>query len=133
LQAVITLLKSNFTNPDTVSELSRATVEGLMVRLPRGVILVPGRRVRRSKSQGIYARFGKSHRLSPPRVAQRRESQAIDKAWALCREKGRRLIGDLPSQGTNDLQWPRNLRSDFAGGKPLFTLRNLPRQTTVNF
>ncbi len=45
LQAVITLLKSNFTNPDAITdtELNRATVEGLMVRLPRGVILLPSK------------------------------------------------------------------------------------------
>src|SRR5437762_8639053 len=43
LQAVITLLKSNFTDPDAITdtELNRATVEGLLVRLPRGVILLP--------------------------------------------------------------------------------------------
>ena len=36
LQAVITLLKSNFVNPDAITdtELSRATVEGLTARLP---------------------------------------------------------------------------------------------------
>src|SRR5438445_5551980 len=45
LQAVITLLKSNFTNPDAITdtELNRATVEGLLVRMPRGVILLPGK------------------------------------------------------------------------------------------
>ena len=45
LQAVITLLKSNFTNPDAFTdiELNRATVEGLLVRLPRGVILLPAK------------------------------------------------------------------------------------------
>jgi Peptidase family S41 len=45
LQAVISLLKSNFTNPDalTDTELNRATVEGLTTRMPRGVILLPGK------------------------------------------------------------------------------------------
>src|SRR5437016_3098511 len=45
LQAVITLLKTNFTNPDAITdtELNRATVEGLIVRLPRGVMLLPAR------------------------------------------------------------------------------------------
>src|SRR6516162_6484417 len=45
LQAVIALLKSNFTNPDAITdtELNRATVEGLLVRLPRGVMLLPGK------------------------------------------------------------------------------------------
>src|ERR1700757_4564867 len=45
LQAVMTLLKSNFTDPDAITdtELNRATVEGLLVRLPRGVMLLPGK------------------------------------------------------------------------------------------
>src|SRR5256886_16296488 len=45
LQAVITLLKSNFTDPDAITdtELSRATVEGLLVRLPRGVMILPNK------------------------------------------------------------------------------------------
>src|ERR1043165_6424004 len=42
LQAFITLLKANFTDPDAITdtELSRATVEGLLVRLPRGITLL---------------------------------------------------------------------------------------------
>src|SRR5436190_18231189 len=42
LQVFITLLKANFTNPDAITdtELSRATVEGLLVRLPRGITLL---------------------------------------------------------------------------------------------
>src|SRR3989442_10857832 len=42
LQAVITLLKSNFTDPDAIAdtELNRATVEGLLARLPRGIPLL---------------------------------------------------------------------------------------------
>src|SRR5215469_17809414 len=45
LQALITLLKANFTNPDAITdtELSRATVEGLLVRLPRGISLLPAK------------------------------------------------------------------------------------------
>src|SRR5438094_9790899 len=39
-QAVITLLKSNFTSPDAISdtELNCATIQGPMVRLPHGVM-----------------------------------------------------------------------------------------------
>src|SRR2546421_8400552 len=46
LQAVISLLKSNFTNPDALSdlELNRATVQGLMDRLAHGVMLLPNRK-----------------------------------------------------------------------------------------
>src|SRR5438876_7092855 len=45
LQAVVTLLKANFTDPDAITdtELTRATVQGLIVRLPRGVMLLPGK------------------------------------------------------------------------------------------
>src|SRR3954468_14754203 len=45
LLAFITLLKANFTDPDSITdtELNRATVEGLLVRLPRGIILLPGK------------------------------------------------------------------------------------------
>src|ERR1700756_937728 len=45
LQAAITLLKNNFTNPDAIdeTELNRATLEGLLARHPRGLMLLPGR------------------------------------------------------------------------------------------
>src|SRR4030095_4255167 len=45
LQAFITLLKANFTDPEAITEteLSRATVEGLLVRLPRGITLLAGK------------------------------------------------------------------------------------------
>src|SRR6516225_6171160 len=45
LQAFITLLKGNLTDPDAITdtELNRATVEGLLVRLPRGITLLPGK------------------------------------------------------------------------------------------
>src|SRR3984893_6576254 len=42
LQAAITLLKNNFTNPDliTETELNRATLEGLLARLNHGLMLL---------------------------------------------------------------------------------------------
>ena len=45
LQAFITLLKSNFTEPDAITDtkLNRATVQGLLARLPRGITLLPGK------------------------------------------------------------------------------------------
>ena len=43
LQAAITLLKNNFTNPDAINEteLNRATLEGLLMRQSRGIMLLP--------------------------------------------------------------------------------------------
>jgi hypothetical protein len=45
LQAALALLKSNFTNPDalTDAELNRATLAGLLVRMPGGLMLLPNR------------------------------------------------------------------------------------------
>jgi len=45
LQAAIALLKSNFTNPDAITdtELNRATLAGLLVRMPGGLMLLPNR------------------------------------------------------------------------------------------
>src|SRR5213076_2007879 len=43
LRAAIALLKSNFTNPDAITdtELNRATLAGLLVRMPGGLMLLP--------------------------------------------------------------------------------------------
>jgi len=45
LQAVISLLKSNFTNPEAITdaELNRATLEGLLARMPGGLMLAPSK------------------------------------------------------------------------------------------
>src|SRR6266480_753800 len=45
LQTFITLLKSNFTDPDAITdtELNRATVQGFLARLPRGITLLAGK------------------------------------------------------------------------------------------
>jgi hypothetical protein len=45
LQAVMMLLKNNFTDQEAISdtELNRATVQGLIVRLPRGITLLPAK------------------------------------------------------------------------------------------
>src|SRR5436190_4904252 len=56
LQAVITLLKSNFTNTDAITEteLNRATLEGLMVRLPRGVMLFTNKESARVEAPSAF-------------------------------------------------------------------------------
>src|SRR5437016_4045704 len=43
LQSAIALLKSNFTSPDAITdtELNRATLAGLLVRMPGGLMLLP--------------------------------------------------------------------------------------------
>jgi hypothetical protein len=45
LQAAIAALKSNFTNPEAITdaELNRATLQGLLMRMPGGLLLMPGK------------------------------------------------------------------------------------------
>jgi hypothetical protein len=63
LQATITLLKNNFTDPDAINEteLSRATLEGLLVRQPRGLMLLPGRETAPPAEPAFYAEIFEGH------------------------------------------------------------------------
>src|SRR5919198_2600652 len=130
LQAFITLLKSNFTDQNAIAdtELNRATVEGLLVRPPRGISLlgskesVPGLTPAAFYSEVIAGRTGYV-RLGSLNNA---NLQALDKALSgFAGKKVNDVIVDLrASPATNDL----SLAADFAKrfcpkGKPIFTLR----------
>jgi hypothetical protein len=130
LQAAITLLKRNFTNPDAITdiELNRATVEGLLVRLAQGVMLLPSKESAPPQiPSALYSEILEDHigylRLGSLNGA---NLQAMDKSLGnFAAKKVDALIVDLrSSQGTNDF----GMASDFAKrfcqkGKPLFTLR----------
>jgi hypothetical protein len=130
LQAVITLLKSNFTNPDAITdiELNRATVEGLLIRLPRGVMLLtgkenaPGAAPSAFYSEVIagsigYVRLGSLNSVN---------LQALDKSLSnFGGKKVNALIVDLrASQATDDLALAAEFAKRFCPrGKTIFTLR----------
>src|SRR5207249_3150231 len=130
LQAVITLLKSNFVDPDAITEteLNRATVEGLMVRLPRGIALLPGKE--NSPTVGpstFYSEIIAGHiaylRLGSLNSA---NLQALDKSLSVLGAKNvNAVIVDLRATGsTSDF----GLATEFARrfcprGKTIFTLR----------
>jgi C-terminal processing protease CtpA/Prc len=130
LQAVITLLKTNFTNPDatTDTELNRATVEGLVVRLPRGVMLLPAKENAAPEAPGVlyseiiggnagYVRVGSLNAAN---------LQALDKSLSNFAAKNiNAIIVDLrASQATNDLPLAAEFAKRFSPkGKTLFTLR----------
>jgi len=130
LQSVITLLKSNFTNPDAITDtnLNRATVEGLMVRLPRGVMLLPSKESAQVETpSAFYSEVLDGHigylRLGSLNGA---NLQAMDKSLAnFPAKKVDALIVDLrSSQGTNDFAVAAEFAKRFCPkGKPLFTLR----------
>lgn len=110
LQAVITLLKTNFTNPDatTDTELNRATVEGLAARLPRGVMLLPAKQ--NMPSEALSAPFYSeilAGRVAYVRVGSLNAAnlQALDKSLGSFASKNvNALIVDLrASPATTDL------------------------------
>ena len=130
LQAVITLLKNNFTNSDAITdiELNRATVEGLLVRLPRGVILLSGKEnVPSAASSGFYSEVIAGSigyvRLGSLNSA---NLQALDKSLSnFGGKKVNALIVDLrASQTTDDLALAAEFAKRFCPrGKTIFTLR----------
>ena len=130
LQAAISLLKSNFTNPDAITdtELNRATIQGLMVRLQHGVMLLPNRESASMEAPiAFYSEILDGHigyvRLGSLNSA---NLQALDKSLSsFATKKVDALVIDLrASQATNDFAMAAEFAKRFCPkGKPLFTLR----------
>jgi len=130
LQAAITLLKSNFTSPDAITdtELNRATVEGLMVRLPHGVMLLPNKESAPGEAPAAFYGEVLDGHIGYLRLGSLNSAnlQAMDKSLSnFAAKKVDALIVDLrSSQGTNDFAVAADFAKRFCPkGKPLFTLR----------
>ena len=128
LQAAITLLKSNFVNPDAITdtELSRATVEGLMARLPRGVMLLPSKE-NALPASAFYSETIAGH-IAYVRLGSLNSAnlQALDKSLGtFAPKKVNAVIVDLRSSGpANDLALAAEFAKRFCPrGKTIFTLR----------
>ena len=130
LQAFMTLLKANFTDQDAITdtELNRATVEGLLVRLPRGITLLTSKESVTGFILGAFYSELIAGRTGYVRLGSLNNAnlQALDKALSgFAGKKVSDVIVDLrASPATNDL----SLAADFAKrfcpkGKPIFTLR----------
>ena len=130
LQTFITLLKSNFVDPDAITdtELNRATVEGLTARLPRGVMLLPGKEnVPAVPQSTLYSEIIAGHigyiRLGSLNSA---NLQALDKTLSgFNGKKVNALILDLRASGmTSDSALAAEFAKRFCPrGKMIFTLR----------
>jgi hypothetical protein len=130
LQAVITLLKSNFTNPEAITdtELNRATVEGLIMKLPRGVILLPAKENAPAETPTLFYSEIIGGHIGYVRVGSLNAAnlQALDKSVANFAAKNvNALIMDLrASPATTDLPLAAEFAKRFCPkGKTLFTLR----------
>jgi hypothetical protein len=130
LQAVITLLKSNFTNPDAITdtELNRATVQGLTIRLSQGVMLLPTRESAPLEvPSAFYSEILDGH-IGYMRLGSLNNAnlQAMDKSLGnFAMKKVDALVVDLrASQATNDFAIAAEFAKRFCPkGKTLFTLR----------
>jgi hypothetical protein len=130
LQAFITLLKANFTDPPamTDTELSRATVEGLLARLPHGITLLATKESSAAAPPSAlyseliagrtgYVRLGTLNNANLP---------ALDKALTgFAAKKVNDLIVDLrASSATGDLSLATEFAKRFCPkGKPILTVR----------
>ena len=130
LQAFITLLKANFAEPDAITdtELNRATVEGLLVRLPRGITLLAGKENVSAATPGAFYSELIGGRTGYVRLGTLNNAnlQALDKALSgFAAKKVNDLIVDLrASSTTNDLPMATEFAKRFCPkGKPIFTAR----------
>lgn len=130
LQAFLTLLKANFTNPDAITdnELSRATVEGLLVRLPRGITLLAGKESVPAPTPSAFYSELIGGRIGYVRLGTLSNAnlQTLDKALTgFGTKKVNDLILDLrASSTTTDFALAAEFAKRFSPkGKPIFTLR----------
>jgi hypothetical protein len=138
LQAAITLLKSNFTNPDSITEaeLNRATLDGLLVRLNHGLALLPDRTGAPAESP-FYSELLEGH-IGYLRLGSLTSGnlQAMDKKLAeFTGKKVDALIVDLRNSSlTNDFAAGAEFAKRFSPkGKLLFTLRKKGARQDLSF
>jgi len=130
LQAFVTLLKANFSDPDAITdtELNRATVQGLLVRLPRGLTLLAAKEsAAAGPPNAFYSELIGGHtgyvRLGALNNA---NLQGLDKALSgFAAKKVNDLIVDLrATPATNDFSLATEFAKRFCPkGKPIFTMR----------
>jgi Peptidase family S41 len=129
LQAAVTLLKSNFTNPEAITdaELNRATLEGLLVRMPGGLMLLPGHENAAAESTAsFYSEVFEGHvgylRLGALNSANLKEMDK--KLQDFVAKKIDALIIDLRASSTGDFATAAEFAKRFCPkGKALFTVR----------
>ena len=128
VQTAISLLKNRFTNPDALNEtdLNRATLQGLVVRLNKGLLLLPGKGIPIENPAPFYSELleGQVGYIRPGTL-NAANLKAFDKALTdFATRKANALVLDLRASEGSDF----SLAAEFAKrlvskGKPLFSLR----------
>jgi C-terminal processing protease CtpA/Prc len=134
VQTALSLLKKNFTNPEAVddSELNRATLQGLLVRLSKGLALLPAKAPNTAESSAaLYAEVLESHigYLRPGAITGA-NLQALDKRLAdFAPKKIDALVIDLRASDSGDFAAAAEFAKRFVPkGKTLFSLRKQNKQ-----
>jgi len=129
VQAAITLLKNNFTNPDAITEteMNRAMLEGLLTRQSHGLMLLPSREGAPAPDAVFYSEIFEDH-IGYLRLGALTNSnlKAMDKKLAeFSQKKVDALIVDLRDSSTaSNFQVAAEFAKRFCPkGKLLFTLR----------
>lgn len=128
LEEAISLLKKNFTNPDAINEtqLSRATIEGLLARLGPGLMLLPDKNAAAPENSAFYAEVLEK-RAGYARLGSLNANNlsSLDKKLGEFGEKKlNAVIVDLRASSGSDFEATSQFAQRFVGkGKSLFTLR----------
>jgi hypothetical protein len=134
LQAAISLLKANFTKPDAINEtdLSRATLQGLMVRLGHGLMLLPNKPNTVTEMVApFYGEILENHigYLRPGSLTNANLQTMDKKLIEFSSKKVDALIIDLRSSASDDFAAAADFAKRFCPkGKTLFTLRKAGKE-----
>jgi hypothetical protein len=137
VQAAISLLKANFTKPDTINEteLNRATLQGLLVRLGPGLMLLPDKASLPPEMPApFYAEILEGHvGYLRPGSLNSANLQAMDKKLTeFAGKKVDALVIDLRSSSGTDFTTAADFAKRFVPkGKMLFSLRKPGKQDRV--
>jgi hypothetical protein len=128
LQAAIPLLKNNFANPEAITdaELNRATLQGLLLRMPGGLQLLPGKDNSPPASAPFYSEIFETHigyvRLGSLDAANLKELDK--KVQEFTAKKTDAMIVDLRASASGDFATAAEFAKRFCPkGKTLFSLR----------
>jgi hypothetical protein len=137
VQAALGLVKKNFTNPEAVddTQLNRATLQGLLVRLSKGLVLLPAKgTVPSENGPSLYAEILEGHiGYLRPGVISASNLQALDKRLAdFAPKKVDALVIDLRASDSGDFATAAEFAKRFVPkGKTLFSLRKQDKQDRV--
>ena len=129
LQAALSLLKSNFTSPDAITEteLNRATLTGLLVRMPGGLMLLPNKEsALPGTAPPFYSEIFEGHigYVRPGDLNAANLKELDKKLQEFSQKKVDAVIVDLRASNTGDFAGAADFAKRFCPkGKALFSVR----------